>query len=87
MRLRGEIPREQYDAHPGVRWSMLSHLRKSPAHYQHALTHPRVATSALNTGSALHALVFEPETYAERFTIYTASKIKGEGVWKVWDVF
>ena len=87
MRLRGEIPREQYDAHPGVRWSMLSHLRKSPAHYQHALTHPRVATSALNTGSALHALVFEPETYAERFTIYTASKTKGEGARKAWDAF
>jgi hypothetical protein len=66
---------------------MLSHLRKSPAHYQHALTHPRVATSALNTGSALHALVFEPETYAERFTTYTASKTKGEGARKAWDAF
>ena len=87
MRLRGEIPREQYDAHPGVRWSLLSHMRKSPAHYQHALTHTRAATSALNTGSALHALVFEPETYAERFTTYTASKTKGEGARKAWDAF
>jgi hypothetical protein len=87
VRLRGEIPREQYDAHPGVRWSLLSHMRKSPAHYQHALSHPRSATSALNTGSALHALVFEPETYAERFTTYTASKTKGEGARKAWDAF
>ena len=87
MRLRGEIPREQYDAHPGVRWSLLSHMRKSPAHYQHALTHTRAATSALNTGSALHALVFEPETYAERFTTYTASKTKGEGARKAWEAF
>lgn len=62
-------------------------MRKSPAHYQYALTHPRPATSALNTGSALHTLVFEPETYAERFTTYTASKSKGEGARKAWEAF
>ena len=87
MRLAGEIPREQYDAHPGVRWSNLSHMRKSPAHYAHALTNRRKDTSALNTGSALHTLVFEPETYAERFTTYTASKSKGEGSRKAWEAF
>ncbi len=87
MRLTGEIAREQYDAHPGVRWSNLSHLRKSPAHYLHTLTNKRKDTSALNTGSALHTLVFEPETYAERFTTYTASKSKGEGARKAWEAF
>ncbi len=87
MRLTGEISREQYDAHPGVRWSNLSHLRKSPAHYLHTLTNKRKDTSALNTGSALHTLVFEPETYAERFTTYTASKSKGEGARKAWEAF
>ncbi len=87
MRLTGEISREQYDVHPGVRWSNLSHMRKSPAHYQHALTHKRKDTSALNTGSALHTLVFEPETYADRFTTYTASKSKGEGARKAWEAF
>ena len=66
---------------------MLSHMRKSPAHYQYALTHQRKDTSALNTGSALHTLVFEPETYAERFTTYTASKSKGEGARKAWEAF
>jgi len=87
VRLTGEIFREQYDAHPGVRWSNLSHLRKSPAHYLHALTNKRKDTSALNTGSALHTLVFEPETYAARFTTYTASKSKGEGARKAWEAF
>ncbi len=87
MRLTGETAREQYDAHPGVRWSNLSHLRKSPAHYLHTLTNKRKDTSALNTGSALHTLVFEPETYAERFTTYTASKSKGEGARKAWEAF
>lgn len=87
MRLTGEISREQYDAHPGVRWSNLSHMRKSPAHYLHALTNKRKDTSALNTGSALHALVFEPETYADRFTTYAASKTKGEGARKAWEAF
>jgi len=87
VRLAGEIAREQYDAHPGVRWSNLSHMRKSPAHYLHALTNKRKDTSALNTGSALHTLVFEPETYAERFTTYAASKSKGEGARKAWEAF
>ncbi len=87
MRITGEITREQYDAHPGVRWSNLSHMRKSPAHYLHALTKKRKDTSALNTGSALHTLVFEPETYAERFTTYAASKSKGEGARKAWEAF
>jgi len=87
VRLTGEISREQYDAHPGVRWSNLLHMRKSPAHYLHALTHKRKDTSALNTGSALHTLVFEPETYAERFTTYTVSKSKGEGARKAWEAF
>ena len=87
MRLPGEIDRAEYDAHPGVRWSMLSHMRKSPAHYQHALAHDRKETSALRTGSALHTLVFEPETFGDRFTTYLPSKTKGEGARKAWEAF
>ena len=87
MRLPGEITREDYDAHPGVRWSMLRHMRKSPLHYKHALDAQSKSTTALRTGSALHTLLFEPETYEERFTAYRASKSKGEGARKNWEAF
>ena len=87
MRLHGEIDRADYDAHPGVRWSLLSHMRKSPAHYRRAIEHARKDTSALRTGSALHTLVFEPETFGDRFTTYLPSKTKGEGARKAWEAF
>ena len=87
MKLPGEIDRTEYDAFPAVRWSMLSHMRKSPAHYKHALTNERKETSALRKGSALHTLAFEPETFGERFTTYLPSKTKGEGSRKAWEAF
>lgn len=87
MRFPGEISREEYEAHPGVRWSLLSHMRKSPMHYQHALTAQSRTSTALRTGSALHTLVFEPETFEERFTVYRESKSTGKGARKNWDAF
>lgn len=87
MRYPGEISREEYDAHPGVRWSKLRNMRKSPLHYKHALSGVDEDTTALRTGSALHTLVFEPELYDSRFTVYRASKAKGEGAKKNWEAF
>ena len=87
VKLPGEIVRADYDQHHGVRWSLLSHMRKSPAHYRHAVEHARKDTSALRTGSALHTLVFEPETFGDRFTTYAPSKTKGEGARKAWEAF
>jgi hypothetical protein len=87
VRYPGEIAREAYDAHPGVRWSLLSNMRKSPLHYQHALENRRTETTALRTGSALHTLVFEPELYEQSFTVYRESKTKGEGSKKRWELF
>lgn len=87
MRFPGEIARTEYDAHPGERWSHLSHVRKSPLHYQHAKENVRKETTALRTGSALHTLVFEPETYEARFVVYRESKNKGEGSKAKWAAF
>lgn len=87
MRYPGEIAREQYDDHPGVRWSRLSNMRRSPLHYLHGLKNHRPETTALRTGSALHTLVFEPETYEDRFTVYRESKTKGTGAKTNWEAF
>jgi len=87
MRYPGEITPEEYDAHPGVRWSALAHMRKSPLHYKHALTAKRESSPPLRTGSALHTLVFEPEKYDERFVVYRESKTRGEGAKKNWIAF
>lgn len=87
MRYPGEISREDYAAHEGVNWSTLANMRKSPLHYKHGLEHARKETSAMRKGSALHTLVFEPETYAERFTVYRESKNNGEGSKRKWLAF
>lgn len=87
MTYPGEIARSDYDAHPGVRWSRLTNLRKSPLHYQHGLMTERPETSALRTGLALHTLVFEPETYDSTFVVYRESKSKGAGAKLAWEAF
>lgn len=87
MTYPGEIARADYDAHPGVRWSRLTNMRKSPLHYKHGLSMDRPETPALRTGLALHALVFEPETYDSTFVVYRESKTKGVGAKKNWEEF
>lgn len=87
MRLPGEIPREQYDRHPGVRWSLLSNMRRSPLHYHHALVNGRQDTPALAFGRALHAAIFEPDTYDRLFVTYAASKTCGAGARRAWIEF
>ena len=46
-----------------VRWSTLREMRRSPAHYRHALTAPRVETPAMRLGTAVHALVFGTDSF------------------------
>lgn len=87
MRYPGEIPREEYEAHPGMRWSKLKNMRKSPLHFLHGLDVESEETTSLRTGSALHTLVFEPELYESRFAVYRQSKNKGEGAKKRWEMF
>lgn len=54
------IPERVYRAAEGENVSALLALAKSPKKYQHALTHPMEATSAMEFGTALHALTLEP---------------------------
>lgn len=59
----------KYDNIPAVRRSDLWELRKSPAHYLYAVTHPKEATPALLFGIAAHKYILEPETFWDEYAL------------------
>lgn len=64
----------EYLAAPGVSQSQLKDLAVSPLHYhaRHvAKMAPRETTAAMRLGSALHALVLEPETFDSSYVVQT----------------
>ena len=65
-----------------VNWTLLNQLRlKSPLHYLHAKQHGTPDSPGRQLGRAVHALVFEPETfYATR--IITDLDRRGTKEWK-----
>lgn len=56
-----------YDKIPAVRRSDLWQLRKSPAHYLYAVTHPSESTPAMEFGTAAHKLILEPEEFDKAY--------------------
>ena len=64
------------------RWSALKHLRTSPKQYRFALDNPSPDTPSLRIGRALHSMVLEPDTFAERYAIWTGTR-RG----KAWEAF
>src|ERR1700679_2233502 len=63
------MPRADYDAIEATSITRLKELRRSPQHYQWALTHRR-ETDALNPGIATHVAVLEPERFETEFAIW-----------------
>lgn len=59
-----------YKAINAVNKSTLWWLRKSPAHYQWALTAETPDTPAMKFGRAVHAAILEPEKYASDFVTF-----------------
>lgn len=74
---------DDYFAIDAVNWSTLKALRESALHYQHALSVPREDTMALALGRAAHALIFEPDTFADRFVIWQGGDRRGNK----WEAF
>ena len=72
----------EYRALPGLNWSALKHMRKSPLHYKHATDHREPVTAAMGFGQLVHAMVLEPATLESRFRIYA-----GRRAGKAWDGF
>ena len=68
------ITRSNYWTHPGVSQSQLRDLARSPMHY-HAKHVARTATTeetaAMRFGSAFHAAVLEPESFAFEYVVAT----------------
>ena len=58
-----------YDQIPAVRRSELWLLRKSPAHYLYAVTHPNESTPAMEFGTAAHKFILEQESFFDDYVI------------------
>lgn len=66
------ISREAYDLLPGVNWSTLKHMGKSPAHYLHAIQNRSTDdTDARQRGRIVHLAVFEPERFASDVAVWS----------------
>jgi len=75
------LPYSDYAALPGVRSSDLKRLAVSPRHYAHPA--PDKDTPARAMLRAAHALVLEPDTFADAHVVYTGGRRQG----KVWEGF
>lgn len=73
VRVVPDMPNAEYHAHPAISKSGLDDIARSPAHfYARRLDpnrEPRVATKAMDFGTAVHAAVLEPERFEADYII------------------
>ncbi|HEY3494779.1 MAG TPA: PD-(D/E)XK nuclease-like domain-containing protein [Polyangiaceae bacterium] len=62
-------PFADYADLPGVNWSTLKHILRSPLHYQHALKAPPKETAAMRFGTAVHVAALEPQQFRLRYLV------------------
>lgn len=74
----------RYADTPGVRWTLLRELLRSPRHYLHARDNPHPATPAMLLGSAIHALALEPEREDELIAVHTETRSRATKAYKAW---
>lgn len=75
--------RDAYDRISRVNWSTLSHMARSPLHYQHKLTAVDHDTDARKVGRACHIAIYEPEEFQARVVKWDGGTRRG----KEWDAF
>lgn len=63
------LTREAYDALPGLSYSGMKELMRSPAHYRHWLTAPKEETKALRIGKAVHAAALQPDAFRATYAM------------------
>ena len=63
------VPFADYLAWNAINNSSLAELRRSPAHYQWALSHPKPSTTAQRNGSWLHCGLLEPLAIADQYVV------------------
>ena len=92
MRVNGiasRITAVEYHASEGLSISRLKELKRSPKHYQWALTHPK-ESQPLTLGSAAHCAVLEPERFTRDYAVWARRTDSGKmaprtGKW--WEQF
>lgn len=62
-----DIENERYHKLDAISASGLNKLRRSPAHYLASILYPKESTPAQVFGSAVHALVLEPDKFAAEY--------------------
>lgn len=72
---------QDYRKAEGENWSKLKALDDSALAYKYAAEHDRADTPTLATGRAVHALVFEPETFGDNYVVWNGGDRKGNA-WK-----
>ena len=58
-----------YDTAEGIRRSDLWMINRSPYHFHYYMTTERIQSKAMAFGSAAHAYILEPETFADRYAV------------------
>lgn len=78
------LPESEYRKAPGVNISSLKALRRSPAHYKHALTEEDQESSALVVGTLVHQARLEPQnlSYVVRPAEFTDWRTKAAKEWR-----
>jgi hypothetical protein len=75
-------PEAAYRAHPGLNWSLLKTIAKSPLHFRHRRDNPRPDSPTFRVGRAVHAAILEPERFAAEWVVYA-----GRRAGKAWAAF
>jgi hypothetical protein len=68
------MPFAEYREAPGIHFSALRYMGKSPLHYLHALQNPPAETQALLLGRATHTAVFEPMRFQLDYAIWSGDR-------------
>ena len=75
-------PEAAYRAHPGLNWSLLKTIAKSPLHFRHRRDNPRPDSPTFRVGRAVHAAILEPERFESEWVVYA-----GRRAGKAWAAF
>ena len=67
-----------YRAAPGMNWSRIKHMRKSPKAYKYRLDTPEADTASRGMLRATHCLALEPHVFDRDFAIWTGSVRRGK---------
>lgn len=71
-----ETTRQEYDSWKYINISTLLQGRKTMAEMKYAIDHPKAETDAMRIGTAVHAAIFEPDTFGEKVVTFSGRRSK-----------